>query len=126
MGNALSGDQTVSRRLSRRLPGLPLLAFTRRSALACSFSSLADFFHPLLASRTFCSAFRQLRFGPSLERAIGAAPLLFPPGEARQYWLFLRFVGCVSRAAYSSLPLFPLRGTGSGPSLLAQLPTPLC
>src|SRR5712664_2562224 len=47
---------------------------------------------PLLASRTFCSAFRQLRFGPSLEGHRGCTLTLLREGQT--VLAFLPLVGC--------------------------------
>src|ERR1700731_5008091 len=102
------------------MPGLPLLAFTRRSACLQFSRSQTSSIH--------CSVvgLSALRFANSdsvpSSKAIGAAPLL-SSGKARRYWLFCRLSVVESRRVLIA-PFIPLRGP-FGPSLLAQLLRPL-
>src|ERR1700730_5981231 len=68
-------------------------AFVSLHSSLCLLSvfPLADFFHPLLGSRTFCLALRQLRFGPSLEGPRGCTPTLLRKGQT--VLVFLPLVG---------------------------------
>ncbi len=103
------------------MPGLPLLAFTRRQRLLAVFP-LADFFHPLLGMPDFllCVSPHSDSVPPS--EAVGAAPLL-SSGKARLYWLFCRLSVLELRRVLIA-PFIPLRGP-FGPSPLAQLIRPL-
>src|SRR5438445_4907553 len=98
------------------MPGLPLLAFTRRSACLQFSRSQTSSIH--------CSVvgLSALRFANSDSvpptKAVGAAPLL-SSGKARQYWFFCRLSVVESRRVLIA-PFIPLRGP-FGPSLLAQL-----
>ena len=102
------------------MPGLPLLAFTRRSACLQFSRSQTPSIH--------CSVvgLSALRFANSDSvpptKAVGAAPLL-SSGKARQYWFFCRLSVVESRRVLIA-PFIPLRGP-FGPSLLAQLLRPL-
>ena len=101
------------------MPGLPLLAFTRRSACLQFSRSQTSSIH---CSVVGLSAFRFANSDsvpPS--KAVGAAPLL-SSGKARQYWFFCRLSVVESRCVLVS-PFIPLRGP-FGPSLLAAATTP--
>src|SRR6202521_1300479 len=98
------------------MPGLPLLAFTRRSACLQFSRSQTSSIH--------CSVvgLSAVRFANSDSvpppKALGAAPLL-SSGKARRYWLFCRLSVVESRRLLLA-PFIPLRGP-FGPSLLMQL-----
>src|ERR1700704_5895398 len=84
----------VSRQL---LDGHPVDAWTafvglHSSQCLLAVFPLADFFHPLLGSQTFCCALRQLRFGPSLGGHRGCTPTLLREGQT--VLVFLPLVGC--------------------------------
>ncbi len=102
------------------MPGLPSLAFTRRSACLQFSRSQTSSIH--------CSVvgFSALRFANSDSvpptEAIGAAPLL-SSAKARRYWFFCRLSVVESRRVLIA-PFIPFRGP-FGPSLLSQLLRPL-
>ncbi len=74
---------------------------------ACSFPGCAyDFFHPLLASRTFCFALRQ---SDSVSSAKAMGLPLASSGKARRYWLFCRLL-VVESAPRTHRFLYPLAG----------------
>src|SRR5271155_3522933 len=89
------------------IPGLPLLACTRRNACLQFSRSQTSFIH--------CSAagLSALRFAHSdsvpPSKALGAAPLL-SSAKARRYWLFCRLSVVESRRVLFA-PFIPLAGS---------------
>src|SRR5713226_4903209 len=102
------------------MPGLPLLAFTRRSACLQFSRSQTSSIHCSVVGLSALRFANSNSVPPS--KAIGAAPLL-SSGKARRYWFFCRLSVVESRRVLIA-PFIPLRGP-FGPSLLAQLLRPL-
>jgi len=102
------------------MPGLPLLAFTRRNACLQFSRSQTPFIHCSVAGLSAVRFANSDSVPPS--KAVGAAPLL-SSGKARRYWLFCRLSVVESRRVLIA-PFIPLRGP-FGPSLLTQLLRPL-
>src|SRR6267143_3396942 len=101
------------------MPGLPLLAFTRRSACLQFSRSQTSSIHCSLVGLSALRFANSDSVPPS--KAIGAAPLL-SSGKARPYWFFCRLSVVESRRLLIA-PFIPLRGP-FGPSLLAPLSGP--
>jgi|SRR5580692_9479394 hypothetical protein len=102
------------------IPGLPLLAFTRRNACLQFSRSQTSSIHCSLVGLSALRFANSDSVPPS--KAIGAAPLL-SSRKARPYWFFCRLSVVESRRVLIA-PFIPLRGP-FGPSPLAQLLRPL-
>src|SRR5438445_4174790 len=98
------------------MPGLPLLAFTRRNACLQFSRSLTSSIHCSVVGLSALRSANSDSVPPA--KAVGAAPLL-SSGKASLYWLFCRLSVVESRRVLIA-PFIPLRGP-FGPSLLAQL-----
>ncbi len=102
------------------MPGLPLLAFTRRSACLQFSRSQTSSIHCLVVGLS------ALRFANSDSvppaEAVGAAPLLSSE-KARQYWFFCRLSVVESRRLLIA-PFIPSRGPFGPSSRLAGTTMP--
>src|ERR1700758_2710403 len=98
------------------MPGLPLLAFTRRNACLQFSRSQTSSIHCSVVGLSALHSANSDSIPPS--KAVGAAPLLYS-GKARRYWLFCRlsvvetrrvlitpFIPCGDRSGLHCLPSY--------------------